>query len=246
MQTIDTLKNISQTNLNRLQAWSQERHIPLQTVGLLALAGGAGMVIGVIAAKGVLATKGASALAAALAQNGATVQGATTILTGATTLPAKAVALVGLLTHNALPLTVGAGVGGATGVGVMQSQVRRATQQRDEQIAQTTAAQAQANRVQSALSHTEAQLSQLQGQLATATPAQPSTTPANDPLEAIHGIGPVYARRLRAAGIQTFAQLAQLTPEQLQAAIGPLRTGHKTEVAHWIAEARQLSERRAA
>ncbi len=41
-----------------------------------------------------------------------------------------------------------------------------------------------------------------------------------DNLEAIKGIGPVYARRLRDAGIQTFEQLSQLTPERLGDILG--------------------------
>lgn len=64
--------------------------------------------------------------------------------------------------------------------------------------------------------------------------------PADD-LAAITGIGPVYAGRLRAAGIQTFAQLAELTPEQVREIMGPVRSGHLIEAERWIAEARQFS-----
>ncbi len=41
-----------------------------------------------------------------------------------------------------------------------------------------------------------------------------------DNLEAIKGIGPIYARRLREAGINTFEQLSQLTPERLGEILG--------------------------
>ncbi len=41
-----------------------------------------------------------------------------------------------------------------------------------------------------------------------------------DNLEAIKGIGPVFARRLREAGIHTFEQLSRLTPEQLGDILG--------------------------
>jgi predicted flap endonuclease-1-like 5' DNA nuclease len=41
-----------------------------------------------------------------------------------------------------------------------------------------------------------------------------------DNLEAIKGIGPVYARRLREAGINTFEQLSQLTRGQLGEMLG--------------------------
>lgn len=63
-----------------------------------------------------------------------------------------------------------------------------------------------------------------------------------DNLEAINGIGPVYASRLQAAGIQTFAQLAELTPEDIRKIIGPVRSEHLIEVEKWIAEARQFAE----
>lgn len=41
-----------------------------------------------------------------------------------------------------------------------------------------------------------------------------------DNLEAIKGIGPVYARRLREAGLNTFEQLSKLTPERLGDILG--------------------------
>ncbi len=41
-----------------------------------------------------------------------------------------------------------------------------------------------------------------------------------DNFEAIKGIGPVFARRLREAGINTFEQLSQLTPERLGDILG--------------------------
>lgn len=65
---------------------------------------------------------------------------------------------------------------------------------------------------------------------------------SSDNLEAINGIGPVYANRLRAAGVSTFAQLAELTPERIREIIGAARSGHMTEPEKWIVEARQLAE----
>jgi predicted flap endonuclease-1-like 5' DNA nuclease len=233
MQTADTLKSTGQTNWQRLQQWSTEYHLPLQTVGLVALAGVTGMALGVIAAKGILATKGASAVGAALVQNSATAQSAGSILTGAATLPDKAVALFALLTHNALPITAGAVGGGAAGVGVMQGQVRRTKQALDAQVAQTTAAQAETSQVQSALNTAEAQLSQLQTQL-TPAPVAPN------PLEQIQGIGPVFARRLHEAGIVTLADLAAQTPEQVRAVVANVRGGKMANVQMWIDQAQQL------
>ena len=65
---------------------------------------------------------------------------------------------------------------------------------------------------------------------------------APDDLEAINGIGPVYAGRLQTAGIETFAQLAELTPDRIQEIIGSIRSGHMIEAEKWIAEARQFAE----
>ena len=167
MQTVDALKSTDQTNFQWLQQWSEERPIPRQTVGLLALAGATGMVVGVIAAKGIVATKGVSAVGAGLAQKSATMQSAGSVLTGATTLSAKATALFSLLTHNALPITAGAVGGGVAGVGVMQGQVRRVQERLDGQVAQTIAAQAE--------------ISQRQSQLASApAPARPEALLATE------------------------------------------------------------------
>lgn len=76
--------------------------------------------------------------------------------------------------------------------------------------------------------------------LPTETAAMLAPTAADD-LTTIHGIGPVYASCLQADGIQTFAQLAELTPERLQEIIGPLRSGNMIDAASWIAQARQLA-----
>src|SRR5215813_13838142 len=38
----------------------------------------------------------------------------------------------------------------------------------------------------------------------------------NDNLQAIHGIGPVFAKRLKEAGVDTFERLSQLTPQEME------------------------------
>ena len=58
----------------------------------------------------------------------------------------------------------------------------------------------------------------------------------NDPLEEIEGIGPVYADKLRAAGIRTFTDLARMGAERLTDIIKPNRWQH-IEPDRWIAEA---------
>lgn len=62
-----------------------------------------------------------------------------------------------------------------------------------------------------------------------------------DNLEIINGIGPVFASRLNAAGIYTFAQLAALTPEQIQDIMASSRGGHMIDATEWIEEARQFA-----
>jgi predicted flap endonuclease-1-like 5' DNA nuclease len=45
---------------------------------------------------------------------------------------------------------------------------------------------------------------------------------AKDNLQAIRGVGPVIAKRLNEAGIYTFEELSNLTPDELQEIMGPL------------------------
>lgn len=56
-----------------------------------------------------------------------------------------------------------------------------------------------------------------------------------DPLREIKGIGPVYALRLYEAGIDTFAELAALTPEELEEKFGVLEIA---DPESWIAQAK--------
>ena len=44
----------------------------------------------------------------------------------------------------------------------------------------------------------------------------------NDNLQAIKGIGPVFAKRLKAAGVTTFEQLSRLKSKQLEEILGSL------------------------
>ena len=59
-----------------------------------------------------------------------------------------------------------------------------------------------------------------------------------DSLREIKGIGPVYALRLYEAGIDTFAELAALTPEELQEKFGVLDIA---DPESWIAQAKERS-----
>lgn len=70
---------------------------------------------------------------------------------------------------------------------------------------------------------------------------QPATeSPRSDRLEAIKGIGPVFARRLRAAGIKTYQELANTPPDQI-IEIVKAQPWQAVEPEQWIAEARNLS-----
>jgi hypothetical protein len=58
-----------------------------------------------------------------------------------------------------------------------------------------------------------------------------------DDLTQISGIGPTYAKRLRAAGISSFAQLAAADPEQLRVVIGNTRL--PIDFDTWVSEAKE-------
>ena len=64
---------------------------------------------------------------------------------------------------------------------------------------------------------------------------------AADDLKVISGIGPAYESRLNDAGIHTYADLAEQTPEKLRSIAG-LKTWRATDLDEWIAEAQTLPE----
>ncbi|MEZ4681384.1 MAG: helix-hairpin-helix domain-containing protein [Caldilineaceae bacterium] len=72
------------------------------------------------------------------------------------------------------------------------------------------------------------------------SPRQKPTSQRDD-LEQIRGIGPVIAERFYTAGIESFAALAQLTPEHLEAIAMPTRRIPGVNPQDWIDQARQLS-----
>lgn len=93
----------------------------------------------------------------------------------------------------------------------------------------------------------EKRLRELQGRLPqrhsagldiTDLPPQPEKTAvAPDDLQAINGIGPTYAQRLRAAGILSFADLAAQSVDRLRE-IAQIKPWHVHDPAEWIEEAR--------
>lgn len=66
--------------------------------------------------------------------------------------------------------------------------------------------------------------------------ADVATAVVQDDLTQISGIGPVYARRLNAAGILTFADLAGRDPADLRRIVG-LQPWHAADPSDWIAQA---------
>ena len=71
-----------------------------------------------------------------------------------------------------------------------------------------------------------------------ATPADESAQ--GDDLSLLSGVGPVLERKLREAGIITFRQLAELTPEQAKELDEKLRLGGRIEREEWIEQAKEL------
>lgn len=228
------------------ESYYQEHQSTVHTVGIVALAGATGTVIGLLLGKGIVVAKGVAVAKAGAAQmttslepatTGATVKGAVTLLGNTASQGAalvdKVAALFNTISANAIPLTAGAVGGGAVGVGVIRSQVRRTKEKLNEQVAQTAAAQAEVARMQDELNNAATNLAALQGSVA------PPPAPTPDRLEDIRGIGQVIAQRLNAAGINTFAELAAQTPAQLRTIIGAGRAASMMNPEAWIAVARQ-------
>jgi predicted flap endonuclease-1-like 5' DNA nuclease len=72
-----------------------------------------------------------------------------------------------------------------------------------------------------------------------AAPAAVGTEESDD-FTLMHGVGPKYAESLNAAGITTFDQLANTSPEKLQEILQPA-AWHKVDFEDWIAQAKELA-----
>ncbi len=66
-----------------------------------------------------------------------------------------------------------------------------------------------------------------------------------DNFQAIKGIGPVFSKRLREAGIDTFKQLAELTPQQMVEILGDLYKRFFSKQESIRAQAKEFAERKA-
>jgi hypothetical protein len=70
-------------------------------------------------------------------------------------------------------------------------------------------------------------------------PVAPETD--SDNLQLINGIGPAYERRLKQAGIKTYADLASCAPEDLREIAG-IKSRPLSAPEEWITQAQTLSE----
>ncbi|MCE7986003.1 MAG: hypothetical protein DYG89_32905 [Caldilinea sp. CFX5] len=249
--TMDNLQKLGSTTVTQVESFVTENRDLLKSVGLVTaavLVGGVGgywLAKGAVVAHSAAAAKGSATAAPFFVTQGATT-GASTLqntatllnssIAGGTALVDKISALLHTISANAAPLTVGVVGGSAAGVGATRYQVRQAQDALVTQTAQTAAAEAERSQLADALVAAKANLSDLQAKLA----AQPAVQTVQDQLEVIKGIGRVFAQKLNAAGIYTFADLAAQTPERLREIIGTARAGSMVQPADWIQQAGQL------
>ena len=67
----------------------------------------------------------------------------------------------------------------------------------------------------------------------------------NDNLQAIKGVGPVFAKRLKEAGVVTFEQLSQLRTKQLEEILGTLYKRFFSKQETILAQAKEFARQRA-
>lgn len=106
----------------------------------------------------------------------------------------------------------------------------------------------QETRVRKELEAARREITKLQAQLDKPSPTSAPIMQAAqadrfaDPLEVIQGIGPVFAQKLNTAGIYTFAQLSQLTPERVLEIIQP-ESWQQIDPQAWLTQAHTLSQK---
>jgi predicted flap endonuclease-1-like 5' DNA nuclease len=66
----------------------------------------------------------------------------------------------------------------------------------------------------------------------------------NDNFQAIKGIGPVFAKRLKDAGVTTFDQLSRLTPKELEGTLGNLYKRFFSRQETILAQAKEYAKQR--
>ena len=66
-----------------------------------------------------------------------------------------------------------------------------------------------------------------------------------DNFQAIKGVGPVFSKRLKGAGIDTFEQLSKLTSKELEEILGSLYKRFFSKQVKILAQAKEFGKRRA-
>jgi predicted flap endonuclease-1-like 5' DNA nuclease len=66
-----------------------------------------------------------------------------------------------------------------------------------------------------------------------------------DNFQAIKGIGPVFSKRLKEAGVDTFEQLSKLTSKELEEILGTLYKRFYSKQEKILAQAKEFAKRRA-
>ncbi len=105
------------------------------------------------------------------------------------------------------------------------------------------AAETERDHAQTLIADGQQTIADLRAKIEALMAAAPSSE--EDMLERVKGIGAVFSGRLKAAGVKTFAQLAQLTPDRVQEIINP-EEWQKIDPASWIAQAGELAAKKAA
>ena len=111
----------------------------------------------------------------------------------------------------------------------------------ETKINQLLAQVAETEQLRQELTAAEKKITELETKLAeteTSAPPSATTTQSND-LTEINGIGPVFAKRLNAVGVHTFAEVANLSPERLRKIVD---SRIRVDAEDWIAQAKELAK----
>jgi len=100
---------------------------------------------------------------------------------------------------------------------------------------------AKLRRLETAVTERERRISELESELGESLAWTP---PPTDDLKKIRGIGPKFERALNALGVQTFAQIASWTPDDIASVAAKLKV-HATRIQRegWIEKAKELAGR---
>lgn len=115
-----------------------------------------------------------------------------------------------------------------------QDEIERLKRQRSEL---TSTAETEMQRLRDRLSAAEAKVTEMESAATVASTATPQViVKQKDDLKLIHGIGKTYEKRLNAAGIQSYAEMAALTVERI-VEIVKAKQWQATEAPSWIEQA---------